>query len=80
MGRGLLEKWSSQKSPFLEILQNLENLEILENPQTGESDHFLEILENLEIREIHCKDPFCNDPFSLLLGIQSFSIDFRLGI
>ena len=44
-------------SLFLEILDNLEILEILENPQTvenkGESDHFLlEILENLEILEI----------------------------
>ena len=41
---------------FLEILENLGILEILENPQTvenkGESDHFLEILENLEILEI----------------------------
>ena len=41
---------------FLGILENLEILEILENPQTvenkGDSDHFLEILENLEILEI----------------------------
>ena len=43
--RGLLERGSYQKSPFLKIL---ENSEILENPQTvenkGGSDHFLEIL------------------------------------
>ena len=55
--RGLLEKGSFQKSPnFLEILENLEILEFLENPQTvekkGDADHFLEILENLEILEI----------------------------
>ena len=55
--RGLLEKGSSQKSPnFLEILENLEILEILKNPQAveneGESDHFLETLANLEILEI----------------------------
>ena len=41
---------------FLEILENLEILQILENPQTGENkgepDHSLEILENLEILEI----------------------------
>ena len=69
--RGLLEKGSFQKSPILEILENLEILEILENPRTvenkGESDHFLEIQENLEILEIlenpPVKDPFCNDPF-----------------
>ena len=46
----------SEKSHFLEILENLETLEILANPQTvenkGESDHFLEILENLEFLEI----------------------------
>ena len=40
----------------LEILESLENLEFLDNPQTvenkGDSDHFLEILENLEIVEI----------------------------
>ena len=48
-----MEKGSFQKSPFSEIL---ENLEILENPQTvenkGEADYFLQILENLEILEI----------------------------
>ena len=53
--RGLLEKGSFQKSPFL-FLENLEMLEILENPQTlenkGKSDHFLDILENLENLEI----------------------------
>ena len=47
--RGLVVwKGVFQKSPFLE---NLEVLEILDNPQIvankGESDHFLEILENL---------------------------------
>ena len=54
--RGLLAKGSLRKVHFLE---NLENLEILENPQTvgkkGESDHLLKILEsseNLEILEI----------------------------
>ena len=45
-----------KKVHFLEILENLEILEFLENPQTvekkGDSDHFLEILENLEILEI----------------------------
>ena len=45
-----------RKVYFLEILENLEILEILGNPQTvehkEESDHFLEILENLEILEI----------------------------
>ena len=45
-----------RKVHFLEILENLEVLEILDNPKTvenkGESDHFLEILENLEILEI----------------------------
>ena len=39
-----------RKVHFLEIPENLEILEISENPQTaenkGESDHFLEILEN----------------------------------
>ena len=63
----------SEKSKFLEILENLEILEILENPQSvenkGESDHFLEILENLEILEIleipHIeKTPFVMTPFS----------------
>ena len=49
--RGLLEKGSFQKSPFLlETLENLEILEFLENPQPvekkGDSDHFLETLEN----------------------------------
>ena len=37
-------------------LENVETLEILENPQTvenkGETDNFLEILENLETLEI----------------------------
>ena len=53
-----MEKGSCQKSPFPEILENLEiqNLEILDNPQTvenkGDSDHFLEVLEHLEILEI----------------------------
>ena len=41
---------------FLEILENLGILEILENRQTlenkGGSNHFLEILENLELLEI----------------------------
>ena len=54
--RCLLEKGSFQKSPFLELLENLEIPEILENPQTvenqGEADHFLEILGHLEILEI----------------------------
>ena len=44
------------KVDFLEILENVGILEILEKPQTvenkGESNHFLEILENLEILEI----------------------------
>ena len=48
--RGLLEKGSFQKSPFLEILEILENPQSVENK--GESDHFLEALENLEILEI----------------------------
>ena len=60
-----------RKVHFLEILDNLEILEILKNPQTvenkGESDFFLEILENLENLEIleipPVKDPFRNDPF-----------------
>ena len=51
--RGLLEKGSFGKGVFLEIL---ENLEILESPQTlenkRESDHFLEILEIFESLEI----------------------------
>ena len=46
--RGLFRK-------VLEILENLEILEILKNPQPvekkGEYAHFLEILENLEILE-----------------------------
>ena len=46
----------SEKSVFLEILENLAILEILENPQSvehkGDSDHFLETLETLEILEI----------------------------
>ena len=45
-----------RKVHFLEILEKLESLEFLKNPQTvenkGDSDHFLEILENLEILEI----------------------------
>ena len=45
-----------RKAHFLKIVENVEILEILENPRTvenkGESDHFLEILENLEILEI----------------------------
>ena len=53
--KGSFGKGSFQKSPFLEILENLEILEFLENPQTvekkGDSDHFQEILENLEILE-----------------------------
>ena len=48
-----MEKGLCRKVHFLVIL---ENLEILEDPQTlenkAESDHFLEILENLEILEI----------------------------
>ena len=59
-----MEKGSFQKSPFLEILREILDLE---NPQTvdnkGESDHFLKILEILEILEIRpVKDPFRNDP------------------
>ena len=47
----------------------LQNIEILENPQTvekqGESDHILEILENLEIWEILEIPPvFCERPLS----------------
>ena len=49
--RGLL-----REVHFLDILENLEILEVFENPQTlankGESDYFREILENLEILEI----------------------------
>ena len=45
-----------RKVHFLEILENLGILEILESRRSvenkGESDHFLEILENLEILEI----------------------------
>ena len=45
-----------RKSSFPELLENSENVEIPDNPQTventGESDHLLEILENLEIVEI----------------------------
>ena len=45
-----------RKSPFLEILENLEMLEILQNPLTaenkGESDQCQEIQENAEILEI----------------------------
>ena len=71
--RGLLEKGSFQKSPFLEILENLEILEILENPHTlenkGKSGENLEIPENLEILEIlrdssSEKTPFVMTPFS----------------
>ena len=44
------------KVHFLDILENLEILEILESPQTvenkGDSVHFLESLENIEILEI----------------------------
>ena len=52
---------------FLEILDNLEIVEFLKNPQTleekGDSDHFLELLENLEILEISpVKRLFRNDP------------------
>ena len=60
MRKGSFGKWA-QKSPFsgdsreFKILENLEILEILENPQMveskGESDQFLEILE-LEILDI----------------------------
>ena len=54
--KGSFGKGSFQKSPFSKDLENLEILEILENPQTveieGESDHFLEIQENLESVEI----------------------------
>ena len=42
-----------REAHFPEILENLEILEIVENPQTlankGESDHFLEIPEILDI-------------------------------
>ena len=68
--RGLLEKGSFQKTPFsrlhfLEILENLEILVILENPQTVENKEILENLEILEILETpQWKDPFRNDPFS----------------
>ena len=62
-----------RKVHFLETLENLEILVILEKPQTvenkGESDHVLEILENLEILEIlevssSEKTPFVMTPFS----------------
>ena len=50
--RGLLERGLFRKIHFLEIIENLEILEILGNPQSveskGETDH-LEILEILEI-------------------------------
>ena len=72
---GLLEKgffgkgvfWKRglfRKVCFLEILENLEILEILENSQTV--DHFLEIQENLEILEIPPvkKTPFVMTPSS----------------
>ena len=56
-----LEKGSFQKNPFLETLENLAIVEIVENPQTlenkEESDHFLEILESLEILEIRESPP-----------------------
>ena len=52
-GKSLLERGLLRKIHFLEILEDVEILEILENPQTlgnkGEPHHFLEILENLEI-------------------------------
>ena len=45
--RGLFRKVHFLEVHFLEVLENLKILEILENPQTvenkGESDHFLEI-------------------------------------
>ena len=54
--RGLWKRGLFRKVHFPEILENLEILEILENPQTvenrRESDHFLEILENFEVLEI----------------------------
>ena len=62
-----------RKVHFLEILENLEILEILGNPQTGEnrgeSDHFLEILENSrDFRDSRDssseKTPFVMTPFS----------------
>ena len=65
---------------YLEILENLEILQIPENPQTveneGESDHCLEILETLEMLEIvrgssSEKDPFQSDPFFLVPMIQA---------
>ena len=45
--------WKRGLSKKVHFLENLEILEILENPQTvenkEESDHFLKILENIEI-------------------------------
>ena len=69
--RGLWKKGSFQQSPFLEILEKKEILEIFESPRTlknkGESDHFQEILENLEILEFleipSVKRPFPTDHF-----------------
>ena len=61
-----------RKVHFLEILENVEILEILDNQpaecgKKGISDHFLDILENFEILEIldipPLKDSFRNDPF-----------------
>ena len=53
--RGPLEKvFFSRKAPFLEILENLEILQMLESPQTaenkGKSDHFLKLLEIAEAK------------------------------
>ena len=45
--RGLLEKGSSQQSPFLEILENLEILEILVNPQTLENKISIALADSL---------------------------------
>ena len=60
-GKGVL----SEEPSFLEIL---ENLEILQNPQTlenkGESDHFLEILDNSENLEIARDSSSEKTPFS----------------
>ena len=44
--RGLLEKGSFQKSPFLEMLENLEILEFLENSQTVEKKGVVKTVEN----------------------------------
>ena len=86
--RALLEKGSFQKSPFSRDLENLEILEILENPQTvenkEESDHFLEIPENLETfrdsrDSSNEKTPFVMAPFSGPDFSTGGSLGFSLG-